>query len=130
MQHLLIHPPFEAKVGSPMQYRWTCHIERVLRYLKPMVDNRAMVEGCVTEAFMLKEVAYFSRVYFVEGHNINALMIRYNVDEEPPWSDLSIFASNGTTVGSSMNYYSTVEEKKAILLYIYANIEGMVKYFE
>jgi hypothetical protein len=34
-------------------------------------------------------------------------MMRYNVDEEPPCSDLSIFASRDTTVGSSMSYYST-----------------------
>jgi hypothetical protein len=39
------------------------HIERALIYLKPMVDNRARVEGCITEAFTLKEVAYFSSVY-------------------------------------------------------------------
>jgi hypothetical protein len=52
------------------------------------------------------------------------------VDEEPPCSDLSIFASRGTTVGSSTNYYSTSEEKNATLLYMYANIDGMEKYFE
>jgi hypothetical protein len=45
MQHLLIHLPYEAKVGGPVQYRWMYHIERALRYLKPMVDNRARVEG-------------------------------------------------------------------------------------
>jgi hypothetical protein len=63
MQHLLIHVPYEAKVGGPVQYRWMYHIERALRYLKPMVDNRAEVEGCIIETFMLKEVAYFSSVY-------------------------------------------------------------------
>jgi hypothetical protein len=106
------------------------HIKRALRYLKPMVDNRARVEGCITEAFILKEVAYFSSVYFVEEHNINAPIMRYNVDEEPPCSDVSIFASRDTTVGSSMSYYSTSEERKAALLYMYANIDVMVKYFE
>jgi hypothetical protein len=106
------------------------HIKRALRYLKPMVDNRARVEGCITEAFILKEVAYFSSVYFAEEHNINAPIMRYNVDEEPPCSDVSIFASRDTTVGSSTSYYSTSEERKAALLYMYANIDVMVKYFE
>jgi hypothetical protein len=64
MQHLLIHLPYEAKVGGPVQYRWMYHNERTLRYLKPMVGNRARVEGCIVEAFILKEVAYFSSVYF------------------------------------------------------------------
>jgi hypothetical protein len=130
MQHLLIHLPYEAKVGGLVQYRWMCHIERAFRYLKPMVGNRARVEGCIIEAFILKEVAYFSSVYFVEEHNVNAPTMRYNVDEEPPCSDLSIFALRGTTVGSSMSYYSTSEQRKATVLYMYGNIDWMDKYFE
>jgi hypothetical protein len=106
------------------------HIERALWYLKLMVGNRARVEGCIAEAFTLKEVAYFSSVYFAEENIVNAPMMQYNVDEEPPCSDLSIFASMGTTVGSSTSYYSTSEEKKDALLYMYANIDGMDKYFE
>jgi hypothetical protein len=106
------------------------HIERALRYLKPMVHNKARVERCITEVFTLKEVAYFSCVYFEEEHNVNAPMIRYNVDKEPPCSDLSIFASRGTTVASRTSYYSTSEERKAALLYMYANIDGIDKYFE
>jgi hypothetical protein len=58
-----------------------------------MVDNRARVEGCIAEAFILKELAYFSSVYFAEEHNVNGPTMRYNVDEEPPCSNLSIFAS-------------------------------------
>jgi hypothetical protein len=130
MQHLLIHLSYEAKVSGLVQYMWMYHIERVLRYLKPMVDNRAKVEGCITETFTLKEVAYFSSVYFTEKHNVNAPMMWYNVDEEPPCSDLSIFTSRGTTVGSSTSYYSTPEERKVALLYTYANIDGMDTYFE
>jgi hypothetical protein len=129
MQHLIIHLPYEANVGGPVQYRWMYHISRPLRYLKPVVGNRARVEGSIT-AFILKEVAYFSSVYFAEEHNINALMVRYNVDEKPPCSDLSIFASRGTTVGSSTSYYPTSEERMAALLYMYANIDGMDEYFE
>jgi hypothetical protein len=45
MQHLLIHLPYGAKVGGPIQYRWMYHIQRALRYLKPMVGNRATAEG-------------------------------------------------------------------------------------
>jgi hypothetical protein len=112
MQHLLIHLPYEAKVGSPVQYRWMYHIERGLRYLKLIIGNRARVEGCITKAFTLKEVLYFSSVYFAEQHNVNTPTMQYNVDEEPPYNDLSIFASRGTTVGSSTSYYSTLEERK------------------
>jgi hypothetical protein len=57
-------------------------------------------------------------------------MIWYNMDEEPPCSYLSIFASRGTTISSSMSYYYTPEESKAALLYMYANIDEINKYFE
>jgi hypothetical protein len=130
MQHLLIHLPYEAKVGGPVQYRWIYHTERALRYLKPIVGNRAWVEGCITKAFTLKEVACFSSVYFAEEHNVNAPTMRYNVDEVPPCSDLCIFASRGITVDSSTGYYSTSGERKAALLYMYGNIDEMDKYFE
>jgi hypothetical protein len=116
MQYLLICLPYEAKVGSPIQFRWMYHIERALRYLKPMVSNRARVERCITEAFMLKEIAYFSSYYFAEENNINATTMQYNVDEESPCSNLSTFETRGRTVGSSTSYNSTMEERKVALL--------------
>jgi hypothetical protein len=30
MQHLLVHIPYEAKIGSPVQYKWMYHIKRAL----------------------------------------------------------------------------------------------------
>jgi hypothetical protein len=56
--------------------------------------------------------------------------MQYNVVEEPPYNDLSIFASRSTTVDSTTSYYSTPEERKAALLYMYANIDGVDKIFE
>jgi hypothetical protein len=40
------------------------------------------------------------------------------------------FASRGTTIGSRTSYYSTAEERKTTLLYMYANLDEMDKYFE
>jgi hypothetical protein len=110
MQHLLVHIPYEAKVGGPMQYSWMYYIERALKYLRSMVGNKARVEGCITESFLLKEITYFSSVYFAEGHNVNALTLLYNVDEEPPLSDLKIFQWRGATVSCSTTYYYTQQK--------------------
>jgi hypothetical protein len=77
---------------------------------KAMVGNRTRVEGPIAKAFILKEIAYFSSVYFIEEHNINTSTVRYNIDKEPPYSDLFIFISRGTTVDSSTSYYPTSEE--------------------
>jgi hypothetical protein len=56
-----------------------------------MAGNKAKIEGSIAESFLLKEVTYFSSVYFAEEHNVNALTLQYNVDEEPPLSDLNKF---------------------------------------
>jgi hypothetical protein len=129
MHHLLVHIPYEAKVGGPMQYRWMYHIERALKYLRAMVGNMARVEGSITESFLLKEITYFLSVYFVEEHNVNALTLRYNVDEEHPLSDLKIFQWRGTTTNNSTTYYYTREERTSAFLYMYNNIKEMDPYF-
>jgi hypothetical protein len=75
MQHLLVHIPYEAKVGDPMQYRWMYQIERELKYLRSMVGNKARVEGSIIESFLFKDITYFFSVYFVEEHNVNGLTL-------------------------------------------------------
>jgi hypothetical protein len=54
MQHLLIRLPYEAKVGGPIQYRWMYHIERALRYLKPMVGNRQGLKSPLPKHLFLR----------------------------------------------------------------------------
>jgi hypothetical protein len=46
----------------------------------------------------------------MEEHNVNALTLQYNVDEEAPLSSLKNFQWRGTTASSSMTYYYTQEE--------------------
>jgi hypothetical protein len=60
MQHLLVHVPYEAKVGGPVQYRWMYHIERTLKKLRAMVSNKRRVEECIAEEFKYKKIASFS----------------------------------------------------------------------
>jgi hypothetical protein len=67
------------------------HIKRAFKKLRAMIHNKAKFEGYITEKFKLKEIAYFSSVYFAEHHNINAPTLRYHVDEDIPCSDIQIF---------------------------------------
>jgi hypothetical protein len=129
MQHLVVHLPYEAKLGGPQQYRWMYHIERALNNLRAMVRNKARVEGCIIEEFKLKEIMYFTSVYFTEHHNVNAHTMQYHVDEDIPCSDLHIFQWNGMTVGASTPYQPTQEEQMSSLLYMYANMDEMDQYF-
>jgi hypothetical protein len=129
MQHLLIHLLYEAKVGDPVQYRWKYPFERDLKRLRPMVGNKARVEGCITEEFKYKEIAYFTSVYFVEEHNVNAPIIPYHVHQDDPHSDLSIFKMRGTTVGVGRVYHLSEEDRNSALLYMYTNLDEMTHYF-
>jgi hypothetical protein len=79
MQYLLVHFSYEAKVDGPQQYRWMYHIERAVKNLRVMVHNKARVEGCIAEEFKLKEITYFTGVYFTEHHNVNAPTMWYHV---------------------------------------------------
>jgi hypothetical protein len=129
MQHLLVHLTYEAELGGPQQYRWIYHIERALKNLRAMVLNKAKVEGCITEEFKLKEIVYFTSVYFIEHHNVNAPTIQYYVDEDIPYSDLQIFQWTGMTIGASTTYQPTKEEQMSALHYMYANMDEMDQYF-
>jgi hypothetical protein len=54
IQYLLVHLPYEAKIGGLQQYRWMYHIEKALKKLRAMVRDKAKVEGCIAEEFKLK----------------------------------------------------------------------------
>jgi hypothetical protein len=105
------------------------HIEKALKNLRSIVHNKANVEGCITEEFKLKEIVYFTSVYFTEHHNVNAPTMRYYVDEDIPYSDLQIFQWTRMTVGASTAYQPSEEEQVSALLYIYVNIDEMDQYF-
>jgi hypothetical protein len=68
-------------------------IERALKNLRATVHNKAMVDDCIAEEFKLKEIVYFTSVYFAGHDNVNAPTMRYHVDEDIPCSDLKF--SNG-----------------------------------
>jgi len=70
MQHLLIHLPYEAKVGGAVHYRWMFFIERMLKKIKSMVGNKARVEGCIAEEWKLKEIAFLTSGYLAKEHNV------------------------------------------------------------
>jgi hypothetical protein len=54
MQHLLVHLPWEARIGGPMQFRWMYSQERELKKVRYTVRNKARVEGYIAEAFACK----------------------------------------------------------------------------
>ena len=129
MQHLLVHLPWEALVGRPVQFRWMYPAERELKKLRAMVRNKARVEACIAEAFAIKEISNFSSKYFVEKHNVNAPSMRYHTVSEPPNSKLEIFKWKGKGVGASSHHHVDYTEHKSIMLYMFTNMEEVQPYF-
>ncbi|KAL0383123.1 UNVERIFIED_CONTAM: hypothetical protein Scaly_0599600 [Sesamum calycinum] len=64
MEHLILHLPYEARVGGPVQYRWMYPFERFLRELKKKVKNKAHVEASIVEAYIVEEIGWFTFHYF------------------------------------------------------------------
>jgi hypothetical protein len=109
MQYLLVHLPWEAKVGGHVQFRWMYSQERELKKLKVTVRNKARVDGCIMEAFVCKEITNFSSKYFSHANNVNAHMMRYHI-VEVPLSELTILQWKGKGVGASSAHYVTDDE--------------------
>jgi hypothetical protein len=64
IQHLLLHGPWEDKVGGPAQFRWMYSQERELKKFRVTVPNKTRVECCIAEVFACKEITNFSSKYF------------------------------------------------------------------
>jgi hypothetical protein len=130
MQHLLVHLPWEAKVGGPVQFRWMYSQKRELKKHRATVRNKVRVEGCITEAFVCKEITNFSSMYFSSANNMNAHTTRYHIEEVVLLSELKIFQWNGKGVGATSAHFVTDEEWNYTMLYMYTNMEEVVPYFE
>jgi hypothetical protein len=131
MQHLLVHLPWEARVGGPVQFRWMYSQERELKKLGVTVRNKARVEGCIADAFACKEIMNFSSMYFSCTNNVNAQTPWYHIVKDVPLSELSIFQWKGKGVGAPSAHYVTNEEWNYTMLYMYTNMmEEVEPYFE
>jgi hypothetical protein len=131
MQHLLVHLPWDARVGGPVQFRWMYSQERELKKLRATVRNKARVDGCIAEAFACKENTNFSSMYFSHANNVNAHTPWYHIVKEVPLSELSIFQWKGKCIGAPSEHYVMDEEWNYTMLYMYTNMmEEVEPYFE
>jgi hypothetical protein len=61
---LLVHLPWEAKVGGHAQFRWMYSQERELKKLRVTVHNKVRVEGCIVEEFTCRDYELLKQVFF------------------------------------------------------------------
>jgi hypothetical protein len=90
MLHLIVHLPYEARMGGPVQACWYYLVERGLKTLRKKCRNKAKIEAFIAEAFILEEVSNFTEQYYSENlPSVHNPPPRYNAGENE--SSLSLF---------------------------------------
>ncbi|KAL0434385.1 UNVERIFIED_CONTAM: hypothetical protein Slati_2772800 [Sesamum latifolium] len=113
MKHLIVHLPYGARVGGPVQYRWMYPFERFLRDLKKKVKNKAHAEALICEAYIVQEIVWFTSHYF-ESH-ITCKRHRPSRNDELTQNNnrvtRDIFNHPGRTSGVSTKRYALGQER-------------------
>jgi hypothetical protein len=127
MQHLILHLPYEARMGGPVQARWCYPIERCLKTLRKKCKNKGKIEASIASAFTLEETSNFTTSYYDDTlPSVHNPPPRYNADENE-WT-LSLFRGQlGRAGGSTTKPLSNVEWRK-IMLYVLTNLEEVDPY--
>lgn len=128
MQHLMIHLPYEASMGGPVQFRWNYPVERGQKYLKSKVKNRA-VEASIAEVYILDEISNFTSIYFADQvQTIHNPVPRYNVATQSTDCSLSLFSIRGDSTSRGVPRHLTREEWNAAILYVLTNLTEVDDY--
>ena len=112
MQHLIVHLPYEARMGGPVQGRWCYPIERCLKAVRKKCRNKAKIEASI-----LEEVTNFTQLYYTTNlPSVHNPLPRYNADENE--SNLSLFQGQLRSTSGSTNKRLDNEEWRSIMLYV------------
>lgn len=129
MQHLILHLPYEARMGGPVQYRWMYPGERDQKDLKSKVKNRARVEASIAEAYILDEISNFTTIYFADQvYTVHNPVARYNVIVESRECSLSLFSIKGDSISRGVTRHLTEVEWEAAMLYVLTNLPEVDDY--
>jgi hypothetical protein len=134
MQHLILHLPYEARMGGPVQYRWMYRIENCQKDLRALDKNKARVEASIAEAYILKEISHFSSIYFAKNvPTVHNLTPQYNIGIEQNDCKLSLFTGRGDTTSRGTPRVLSDLEWRTAMLYVLTNlteVDDYVRYVE
>ncbi|KAJ7959735.1 Transposon protein, putative, CACTA, En/Spm sub-class [Quillaja saponaria] len=123
MEHLIVHIPYEAKVGGPVHYRWMYPFERMMFNLKKKARNKACVEGSICEAYCLEEISNFCAMYFES--NVPTKLNRVPRQDDGGNMDcngrLSVFCQSGRAFGFHKTRPLTDIQLQAAKIYVLLN---------
>jgi hypothetical protein len=64
LHHLILHLPYEARMGGPVQGRWCYPIERCLKTIRKKCRNKCKIEASIAETYILEEMSNFTTTYY------------------------------------------------------------------
>ena len=129
MQHLIVHLPYEARMGGPVQNRWCYPIKRCLKTLRKKFRNKAKIEASIAEAYILEEVSNFTEKYYNENlPSVYNPPPRYNAGENE--SNLSLIQGQLGSASASTTKQLKNEEWRSIMLYVLQNLIEVKSFIE
>ncbi|GMI63804.1 hypothetical protein HRI_000049700 [Hibiscus trionum] len=99
MVHLLVHLPYEAKVGGPVFYRWMYPNERFLCKLKSYCRNKCYPEGSIVEGYLAEECLTFYSRYMEDVETRFNRSNRNDVCSSNNSAETYLFGSYGEPLG-------------------------------
>ena len=127
MQHMILHLPYEAWMGGPMQGHWCYSIERCQKVLRTKCKKKCKIEASIAEAYILEEVSNFTIKYY--ANNLPSAQnppSRYNAGEDE--SSLSTFWGQLRSASGATHKILKHEEWRAIMLYVLINLSEVEPY--
>jgi hypothetical protein len=124
MQHLLVHLPWEARVGGLVQFRWMYGQERELKNLDIRFATRQGLRG------VLRRHSHVKRLQTYQSCIFHVPTMWYHVVRDVSLSELSIFQWKGKGVGAPSAHYVTDKKWNYSMLYMYMNMEEVEPYFK
>ena len=129
MVHLILHLPYEARMGGPVQYRWSYRMERQQKVIKGKVKNRARVEGCIVQSEILDELSFYTSGYFPDHvPTVHNPIPRYNPEVLSNDCELSLFSTKGDTTSRGHTRHLKSDEWSAAMLYVLTNLPEVDDY--
>jgi hypothetical protein len=127
MQHLILHLPYEARMGACAGTLVLSNREMSKDYSKKC-RNKCKIKASVGEAYIL-EVSNFTTTYYGDKlPSVHNLPPRYNDNENE--SNLSIFRGQLRSISGSTTKTLRHEECHHIMLYVLTNYEEVKPYME
>jgi hypothetical protein len=127
MQHLILHLPYEARMGDPVQGRWCYSIERFQKVLRTKCKNKCKIEASIAEVYILEEVSNFTTKYYADNlPSVHNPLPRYNAGKNE--LNLSIFRGQLGSASGATNKTLKHEEWRTIMLYVLTNLSELEPY--